>query len=48
MNAARVVAATGGSTNAALHLPAMASEAVSISICSTLPRSSNQRLTSPT
>ena len=27
MNAARVVAATGGSTNAALHLPAMASEA---------------------
>ncbi len=26
-NAARVVAATGGSTNAALHLPAMASEA---------------------
>src|SRR3546814_4835518 len=25
-NAARVVAATGGSTNAALHLPAMASE----------------------
>ncbi len=27
INAARVVAATGGSTNAALHLPAMASEA---------------------
>ena len=27
VNAARVVAATGGSTNAALHLPAMASEA---------------------
>lgn len=27
LNAARVVAATGGSTNAALHLPAMASEA---------------------
>jgi len=27
MNAARVVAATGGSTNAALHLPAMANEA---------------------
>jgi dihydroxy-acid dehydratase len=27
MNAARVVAATGGSTNAALHLPAMAHEA---------------------
>ena len=26
-NAARVVAATGGSTNAALHLPAMANEA---------------------
>ncbi len=27
VNAARIVAATGGSTNAALHLPAMASEA---------------------
>jgi dihydroxy-acid dehydratase len=27
INAARIVAATGGSTNAALHLPAMASEA---------------------
>ncbi|MFX8016058.1 dihydroxy-acid dehydratase, partial [Acinetobacter baumannii] len=27
INAARVVAATGGSTNAALHLPAMAHEA---------------------
>ena len=27
VNAARVVAATGGSTNAALHLPAIANEA---------------------
>ncbi len=47
-NAARVVAATGGSTNAALHLPAMASEAGSSSTCSTSPRCSNRRLISPT
>ena len=32
VNAARIVASSGGSTNAALHLPAMAHEAESISI----------------
>jgi dihydroxy-acid dehydratase len=38
-----VVAATGGSTNAALHLPAIANEAASSSICSTSPKSSKRR-----
>jgi dihydroxy-acid dehydratase len=37
-NAARVVAATGGSTNGALHLPAMAHECGIDSTCSTSPR----------
>ncbi len=39
-NAATVVAASGGSTNAALHLPAIALSAASSSPCSTSPRSS--------
>jgi dihydroxy-acid dehydratase len=47
-NAATVVAASGGSTNAALHLPAIAHEAASSSTCSTLPRYSRRRLTSRT
>jgi dihydroxy-acid dehydratase len=47
-NAAAVVAATGGSTNAALHLPAMAHEAASSSTCSTSPKSSKRRPISPT
>ena len=42
-NAARVVACTGGSTNAGLHLPAIAHEAGSISTCSTSARSSATR-----
>lgn len=42
-NAAAVVAASGGSTNAALHLPAMAHECAALnSTCSTLPKSSKR------
>ena len=47
-NAAVCVAATGGSTNAALHLPAMAHECGIDFTCSPSPRSSSARLISPT
>jgi dihydroxy-acid dehydratase len=46
-NAAAVVAATGGSTNAALHLPAIAHECGIGSISSPSPRSSRRRPISP-
>ena len=47
-NAAMAVAASGGSTNAALHLPAIAHEAGITSTCSTSPRSSGAPPTSRT